>query len=224
MAGNRDELRALLIGFNIDSTLEVEAAAELFKHTGFDAIAIMKRLRAKMPVPATLKKDLTEICILIKLRGTKMLSPSGSSKDKWSSKTSEQGKARLLELTQKYGLSSRPSPETITLSQIAATVPNITAQVLATYDFGSQVPLGELKPYYAFPHAPAIIPSDDDGQIAAWKEWAHQFDRLINAKKQGHISRVDEFFPIIHNSTIFSQDVRHKLAQHCETILSERNH
>jgi len=222
MASVREDVKKVLIEMEIDSVTDVSAAFERFKHTGFDAIAVMKKLRSKSGNPAALKSDMIEILTLVKLRGTKVLATSGSAKEKWNQKTSEAGKSKLSELAAKYGIAARAEGDKVTLSQIVATFPNLTAQVLAAHDFGNQVGLGELKPYYAFPHAPAIIPSSDTDQIEAWKRWAHDFDRLINSKKPNHVSRVDEFFPIIHGSPIFSDDSRMKVAEKCESLLSGR--
>jgi hypothetical protein len=205
----------------IDQLSDIVAAVEHFKHTGFDAVVVYNRL--KRLGGQDFKKDMTELMVLVKLRGTSMLKPGSSSANKWASKTGEAGKARLQALVQKYKIvAKQTTADQVTLPQIVATFPNITAQILASTDFVEQVPLGELHPFYAFPHAPAIIPSEDTTQLEAWKSWANSFDALINSKKTGHKSRVDEFFPIIHGSKVFNDEARQTLLEKLEEMISNR--
>jgi len=118
------------------------------------------------------------------------------------------------------------TPKTLTLSRVAATYAALTASVIARNHRARVVDLkaaeaAQLPNYYAWPGAPAIIPSADI--YAKWLVWAEQFDKTIHLKDQKQdLNRVKQFSDQAYNSSFYTAQDREKIKAICNAAALKR--
>jgi hypothetical protein len=137
------------------------------------------------------------------------------------SKTSDAGKAKIAQIITTYDIiSGAPQKkEEITINRILGVFPHLIAAILSsgkgrvvgTIPFSMQA-----HPFLCFPSGCALIPTDDSTLMNAWREWAYNFDYVVNrATGKYSKSNVDTYSDIIWKSSYYSDTRRATVVTAC---------
>jgi hypothetical protein len=194
---------------HVEKSENLEAIVADFQYQGFDPLKmhqIIKQIAELEKKKGTLQSDVTAMVSLSVSRGTNV--------EKVAKKMGEVGKTKVDMLIARYGLiksSKGAGPDSISLSRVVATYPQVAAMIIAkTPSSNSRLAALEpsLPPYLAFPGANALIPRTGEKASfhAAYESFAEAFSKLVGSTQTE--GERENFIKITRDSPITGADAQ----------------
>jgi len=192
--------------FDSDVVRLTLAYIDEFGFIGYDANVLFKHLKDIAKDKQVLIEDCIMLCMCYAVRGTKL--------SKIVQRMGDVGKAKILELQQKYQIKDSAQGKnstTVTLGRVASLMPPIPCQMYflgkgKLYNIKTDLPAA-----YLCPAAVGILPKAYP--VLIWKSFEYhvELSKLFNPKKHSR-SKVRRFFELQLNSTTYSEPERLHLA------------
>jgi hypothetical protein len=203
---------------------DLEMYFDSFSYQGFDATFI-RRLALKKTEGELL--PIVQILSLTLKQGTNLSKLDESLND--SGKMLFSTLKGIFNLSYLNGSTNKVPRNVITVQRLQSAFPELSAIIISkmfhvTGHTAVSASYRDMRdhPWLYFPSAPSIIPHDREDLIDEWKTWAAKFDKTINRKKTDRDEgEQEDFFDIIHDSTLFSDRERTSLISRIEGLTND---